>query len=188
VRDKVWSEGQNGAGLYLSFRSDADDLWLNATLLKAPKEDTTCSAVCGSGLDLYAFDETALAWRWVDTTKNSNGRSWSFNSAQITRSMFADNDRGQGHVGSGKGKFTRYRFHLPIYNGLTAASLGVPKGATIEADDSSDDTELAPILWYGTSIVNGHVASRPGMIFTNSLSRMLGRNVINLGECANTVQ
>ena len=41
--------------------------------------------------------------------------------------------------------------------------------------------ELAPVLFYGTSIVNGHVASRPGMIFTNVLSRALRRPVINLG-------
>jgi hypothetical protein len=178
VRDEVWEEGQNGAGLYLGFQSDADDLWLNATLLKAPKESTVCSAVCGSGLDLYAFDEMLNAWRWVDVTKNSNGKGWGFNNVQITRSMFL-NARGQGHVGGGKGRFTRYRFHLPIYNGLAAASLGVPSGATIKADNEQNKTP--PILWYGTSIVNGHVASRSGMIFTNSLSRMLGRDVINLG-------
>ena len=34
---------------------------------------------------------------------------------------------------------------------------------------------------YGTSIVNGHVASRPGMIFTTVLGRKLARGVINLG-------
>eukprot|EP00040_Diaphanoeca_grandis_P020150 m.107095 g.107095 ORF g.107095 m.107095 type:complete len:858 (-) comp27770_c0_seq2:220-2793(-) len=181
VRSDVWAEGQNGAGLYLGFRSDADDIWLNATLLEAPTEYTVCSAVCGSGLDLYAFDETNHVWRWVDTTKNSNGGGWAFNSAQITRSMFKNNARGGGHVGGGKGNFTRYRFHLPIYNGLTSASIGVPTGATVEVDPTDGNTNAAPILWYGTSIVNGHVASRPGMIFTNALSRMLDRPVINLG-------
>ena len=43
------------------------------------------------------------------------------------------------------------------------------------------------MLWYGTSITNGHVASRPGMIFTNALSRMLGRDVINLGFGGNGI-
>ena len=88
VRDIVWGEGRNGAGLFLGFRSNAEDLWLNASLIGPPKESTVCSAVCGSGMDLYAFDETKKAWRWVDTTKNSNGGGWKFDSAQILRSMF----------------------------------------------------------------------------------------------------
>ena len=179
VRSSVWVEGQNGAGLYVGFQSDANDLWLNATLLEKPQESQVCSAVCGSGLDLYAFDERSHAWRWVDTTKNSNGGGWKFDSATILRSMFKNNARGGAHVGSGK--LTRYRLHLPIYNGLTQMAIGVPAPAKVIADPADDLLQKAPVLWYGTSITNGHVASRPGMIFTNALSRMLGRDVINLG-------
>ena len=179
VRSSVWGEGQNGAGLYVGFQSDADDLWLNATLLEKPQESQVCSSVCGSGLDLYAFDERSHAWRWVDTTKNSNGGGWKFDSTTILRSMFKNNARGGSHVGSGK--LTRYRLHLPIYNGLTQMAIGVPAPAKVIADPADDLLQKAPVLWYGTSITNGHVASRPGMIFTNALSRMLGRDVINLG-------
>ena len=81
---------------------------------------------------------------------------------------------------------TRYRIHLPIYNGFKAAAIGVTAAAgggsapTLKADPPPAAAP-APILFYGTSIVNGHVASRPGMIFTNVLSRALGRDVVNLG-------
>ena len=75
---------------------------------------------------------------------------------------------------------TRYRIHLPIYNGLTSAAIGIPAGSSI-LPDPPPAVHPAPILFYGTSIVNGHVASRPGMIFTHVLSRALRRPVINLG-------
>lgn len=52
VRDIVWGEGLNGAGLYLGFRSNASELWLNATLLNPINEATNCAATCGSGLDM----------------------------------------------------------------------------------------------------------------------------------------
>lgn len=63
---------------------------------------------------------------------------------------------------------------------------GVNDRVSIVPDGEDDDGGLrpgspAPIVWYGTSIVNGHVASRPGMIFTHQLSRALGRSVVNLG-------
>jgi hypothetical protein len=88
-------------------------------------------------------------------------------------------------------KQTRYRINLPIYNSVVLAQIGVPAhtGVVLPDVDTSlppSPTEsapqpLAPIVWYGTSIVNGHVASRPGMIFTAQLGRALGRSIINLG-------
>ena len=90
VRDIVWGEGQNGAGLVIAFRSDAASIWLNATLLTAIKEAPNCAATCGSGLDMYAWDPATKAWRWVDTTKNNFGNGWSFVGTQITRAMVTD--------------------------------------------------------------------------------------------------
>jgi hypothetical protein len=161
VRSIVWGEGQNGAGLYLGFVSDSPTIWLNATLLSPAKEATNCGSTCGSGLDMYAYDEATKAWRWVDTTTNSNGGGWSFVGSQISRPMVAQVPASRGPV--------RYRIHLPIYNGLSAAAIGVPPGKKILPYMDAD--ELPAVLFNGTSIVNGHVASRPGMIFTNALSR-----------------
>ena len=44
VRENVWAEGQNGAGLYMSFRTNATEIWLNATLLNDAEENIDCSA------------------------------------------------------------------------------------------------------------------------------------------------
>jgi hypothetical protein len=181
VRDKVWAEGTNGAGLYLAFRTDAPQIWLNATLIKAAKEGTDCSAVCGSGLDMYAYDEDGAArdnsssgWRWVDTTKSSFGQNFKYAGQYINRAMVDIPTTSWRY-----GRNISYRIHMPIYNGLTAARIGV--GANFSLSASPEDVAHAPIVWYGTSIVNGHVASRPGMIFSNALTRALGRSIINLG-------
>ena len=49
----------------------------------------------------------------------------------------------------------------------------VGQGSILPDPNATQDTAADDaIIFYGTSIVNGHVASRPGMIFTNVLSRM----------------
>ena len=57
---------------------------------------------------------------------------------------------------------------------MAEASLGVVgQGSILPDPNATQDTAADDaIIFYGTSIVNGHVASRPGMIFTNVLSRM----------------
>ena len=42
-----------------------------------------------------------------------------------------------------------------------------------------------PIVFYGTSILQGGCASRPGMAHTNIISRRLNRECINLGFSGN---
>ena len=44
-----------------------------------------------------------------------------------------------------------------------------------------------PVVMYGTSILQGGCANRPGMAHTNILSRMLDREVINLGFSGNAL-
>ena len=39
----------------------------------------------------------------------------------------------------------------------------------------------APVVFYGTSITQGGVVSRPGMAFTNIIGRSLSRDVLNFG-------
>lgn len=45
----------------------------------------------------------------------------------------------------------------------------------------------SPVVWYGTSILQGGVASRPGQAFTNILSRDLDVEILNFGFSGNGV-
>jgi hypothetical protein len=173
VRAPVWGEGQNGAGLFLAFKTNAPAIALNATLISEAKEGVNCGVACNTGVDMYAYDTNTTSWRWVATAwPGGGGWKWGGN---IISSTMVKTDPALPSRG-----LTRYRIHLPIYNGLTSAAIGIPTGSTILPDPPSA-VHPAPILFYGTSIVNGHVASRPGMIFTHVLSRALRRPVINLG-------
>ena len=60
---------------------------------------------------------------------------------------------------------------------LTLASVGFTDGITMHG--------RKPIVWYGTSIDQGGVASRPGATYTNVLTRSLGRMVLNFGFAGN---
>jgi lysophospholipase L1-like esterase len=43
----------------------------------------------------------------------------------------------------------------------------------------------SPVVWYGTSILQGGVASRPGQAFTNIISRGINQEILNFGFSGN---
>jgi len=69
--------------------------------------------------------------------------------------------------------------HFPLYADVTALSLGLERGASLSPAGGCPPGE--PVVFYGSSITQGACASRPGLCFTNLLSRRLGCGQINLG-------
>jgi len=72
-----------------------------------------------------------------------------------------------------------FTLNFPLYQGVKRVRVGLDPGARLLAPPpwSAD----APIVIYGTSITQGGCASRPGLAYTNALSRALNREVVNLG-------
>jgi hypothetical protein len=69
--------------------------------------------------------------------------------------------------------------NFPLYQGVEDVLVGVKKESGIyEPEKLKYDKQ---IVFYGTSITQGGCASRPGMCYTNILSRKLNANCINLG-------
>ena len=68
---------------------------------------------------------------------------------------------------------------FPLYAGVKKLQIGIADGSTLEAAPAYPNQK--PILFYGSSITQGGVASRAGMCYTNMLSRMLNRDIWNLG-------
>ena len=60
--------------------------------------------------------------------------------------------------------------------------IGIESGSTITKPET--DKKL-PIVFYGTSILQGGCASRPGMVFTSIISRKLNVDCINFGFSGN---
>jgi lysophospholipase L1-like esterase len=76
-----------------------------------------------------------------------------------------------------------FTINFPLYNGeLKKLRIGIDPEATLSAPPTRPEHK---IVVYGTSITQGGCASRPGMSFTNILSRMLNAEFINLGFSGN---
>lgn len=72
---------------------------------------------------------------------------------------------------------------FPLYNGVEEVLVGlVPEAKIMPPQLFASDR---PVIVYGTSITQGGCASRPGMAYTNILSRKLNIEFINLGFSGN---
>lgn len=70
-----------------------------------------------------------------------------------------------------------FTIHFPLYSGVKKFEMGLSAGSKVAAPTPWDDPR--PVVVYGTSITQGGCASRPGMLHTNIMSRMLNRPFIN---------
>ena len=73
--------------------------------------------------------------------------------------------------------------NLPLYKGVMDLEIGLVPGCDIMAPPPYACSER--IVVYGTSITQGGCASRPGMAYTNILSRRFNQEFINLGFSGN---
>jgi hypothetical protein len=69
--------------------------------------------------------------------------------------------------------------NLPLYKEIDSIEIGLAPGAKIEAP--SPFAVDGGVVVYGSSITQGGCASRPGMNYTNILSRLLNIDCINQG-------
>jgi len=78
------------------------------------------------------------------------------------------------------GKMRTYTLYFPLYKSVSSVEIGLAENITLTAPPPLDGTANS-IVVYGTSITQGGCASRPGMCYTNILSRMLKRHLLNFG-------
>lgn len=74
--------------------------------------------------------------------------------------------------------------NFPLYATVEEVLIGInPKSNIYSCDDLFENKEK--IVFYGTSITQGGCASRPGMSYTQILSRMLQKECLNYGFSGN---
>ncbi len=170
VRDPVWSLGRNSAGLYIRFRSNSTKIRVRWKSLD-PKQYMPHMADAGdSGLDLYILTD-GDGWRFA-----GSGFEWGGRDKEVkTKTMVANMSP----------QMREYMLYLSLYNGVDKIEIGIDEGAVIESPSVDSPRSDSPVVMYGTSILQGGCASRPGMAFTAILGRRLDREVINLGFSGN---
>jgi hypothetical protein len=163
VREAVWNLSRHSAGMCMRFVSDSPDIYVRYSLYLDRLAMSHMPATGVSGLDLYGNDDQGID-RWVAVVRPDK--------KAIETSLAKDLAPGS----------RRYTLYLPLYNGVDSLEVGVPKGESFKALAPRKEK---PILFYGTSIMHGACASRPGMAFPAILGRRLRRPTINLGFSGN---
>lgn len=164
VRPPVWDLSHHSAGMAVRFESDATAISARWQLLSKGLAMSHMPASGVSGLDLYAQDD-AGRWRWLGVGRPE--------SAPLAQAQLI------GGLPSGRRSFLLY---LPLYNGVESVEIGLDPQATVKP---LPPRQAKPVVFYGTSIVQGGCASRPGMAYTAILGRRLDRAHINLGFSGN---
>lgn len=72
--------------------------------------------------------------------------------------------------------------NFPLYNGVSKLLVGINENSILRSAKFPNDGR---IVIYGTSITQGGCASRPGLSFTNILSRKLKKEIVNFGFSGN---
>ncbi|MEI6050169.1 MAG: SGNH/GDSL hydrolase family protein [Bacteroidota bacterium] len=160
IRKDVWDLGQNSAGISIRFCTNASQIVVRWTVMEDNIMDHM--AFTGiKGIDLYAFVNGS--WKYVNTGR-VKGKNNDFTL-----------------VKSDVGIYREYLLNLPLYDGVESLSIGVNSSADITQPKENYLIVKKPVVYYGSSIAQGGCASRPGMAFTNILSRAIDRSFINMG-------
>lgn len=163
VRPAVWNLSRDSAGMLTRFESDSTSFFTRYTLTSSALDMWHMPSSGVSGLDLYARLDSGQD-HWLAGTKPL--------SATVDQRMVTGVDPG-----------TRlYTAYLPLYNGVSSLQIGVAEGSAFRPVPPRTDK---PAVFYGTSIMQGGVASRPGMSITAVLGRWFDVPTINLGFSGN---
>lgn len=164
VRKAVWDLSRHSAGIAVRFVTSSKTIHARWAVRNARLAMPHMPATGVSGLDLYV--RTARGWRWV-----ANGRPEKQENEQV---LLRDWPGGQ----------REYMLYLPLYNGVTKVEVGVPEGETVEAGPARG-AGVKPVVFYGSSILQGGCASRPGMAYPAIIGRRLDWPAINQGYSGN---
>jgi lysophospholipase L1-like esterase len=165
VREPVWKLSQDSAGLSVRFVTNATKISARWTLRRNNLALPHMPATGVSGVDLYV--KYGGKWHWLGVGRPDKLPTYS----QTLVSNLPSGER-------------EYLLYLPLYNGVEAVELGLPPEASLRMAPARSPRQK-PIVFYGTSIVQGGVASRPGMAYPAILGRRLDYPIVNLGFSGN---
>ncbi|MDP6505660.1 MAG: SGNH/GDSL hydrolase family protein, partial [Planctomycetota bacterium] len=168
VRDPVWELAQHSAGLCVRFVTSARAISARWQLWNENLAMAHMPATGVSGLDLYIKDPSrprGRQYHWIGFG---------------TPDRFPDNEAEL--VGGLGGEAHEFILYLPLYNGVERVEIGIDEESTI---DKAPARTTKPIVMYGTSILHGGCASRPGMSYPAIIGRAIDQPIINLGFSGN---
>ncbi|MBE8719600.1 SGNH/GDSL hydrolase family protein [Sphingobacterium pedocola] len=152
----------HSAGLAISFKTNSSTIsakW--QTSPKRPSDNMT--GIAYEGLDLYILQDAR--WQYAGVARPSTH--------DISETTIVEN--------MADGEKTCLLF-LPTYDEILCLEIGIDAEASIVPNTNPFRKN---ILIYGSSIVQGASASRPGLAYPAKLSRQTGYHFINMGFSGN---
>jgi hypothetical protein len=165
VTSKVWNLSRHSVGLSIHFVISGTSFIEARWTLRENRYMAHMTPQAINGLDLYV--KLNGKWQWAGVGKpDKDGLQ---QKALLKKGFLPE-------------KEYECRLYLPLYTGISNLELGFSPSAEIESDF---DYAKKPLVFYGTSILHGCSASRPGMSFASMLGRHFDMPVVNLGFSGN---
>ena len=165
LRAPVWQFSTNSAGIAVYFESNSKQIsakWKTGANASYPH----VAATLVKGIDLYALDHGQ--WYYVGIGKPNQPI---YQEASIIKGL--------------DGSPRQYLMYLPDYETTDSLLIGIDSSALIQPISHSVFANKKPIVFYGTSIVQGASAMRSGMAYPAIIERRLQTETINLGFSGN---
>jgi lysophospholipase L1-like esterase len=164
IRDEVDQLANHTAGGQIRFSTNSRRLLIRVKLME--RSGMYHMAATGqSGFDLYVQDGQNK--RYVSTTR------FPHDTIQYQVELFNVKDQ----------EMRSFILNFPLYNGVASVSIGMEKESDIK--EPPPFGFVGKIVIYGTSITQGGCVARPGMAYSNILSRRLDAAFVNLGFSGN---
>ena len=164
IRPAVLELAGATAGGQLRFRTDSCRIVISVRLV-SEASSTSMAETGRSGFDLYT-GELGRELFWTAARPVSGRKEYSFELFHVARREMRE-----------------FRMNFPLYNGVEELSVALEEGAALMPPVPLPFKR--PVVIYGTSITQGGLASRPGSVFTNRLSRSLQAEFLNFGFSGN---
>lgn len=162
VRHDLWERAKCSSGIGFRFATDSKTIGLHYNLLW----NTHMMHMADTGLkgcDLYILDDNGK-WSFVNCNRPTKD--------SIQSKVFVSNLDGKMH---------EFMIYLPLYDGINWIEIGVDSSAVISPPRINNPRKEKKFVFYGTSILQGGCACRPGMVATSMIQRDLNAECVNIG-------
>ncbi len=165
-REELWTLSTNSAGMAVRFRTNSTSIAVKWTV-RQQMNMGHMTTIGIRGVDLYRL--TSEGWRHVNSGRPSTKSKE--NSSVLIENMASE--------------YAEYMLYLPLYDGVSDVQIGVDSGAEIAQPIDPSPRADRTVVFYGSSIMQGGCANRPGMCSTSIISRDMDFEAINLGFSGN---
>ena len=160
--ERLWQKSHLAAGISVAFKTDSPAISVRWSGLEFEEEPGPYNTFSVNGFDLYAYDAIDEDWRWVGLTKGIH------ESEKDEFTLKSDHPSG----------LHRYLMYFPMEKTVKRAWLGLNAGSFFEFEPPRTEP---PLLYYGTSLINGASSSRPGLSLAARLAREFDLPLLNFG-------